>query len=48
MDRQPRPRHQRDWRQHSKDPFGQFGKPSSERSVPFRHKPPLRDEESGP
>ncbi|MEA2594450.1 MAG: hypothetical protein QOF01_919 [Thermomicrobiales bacterium] len=48
MDRQPRPQRQRDWRQTASEPLGQVGKRSSDRSIPFRHKPPLRDPQPGP
>jgi hypothetical protein len=48
MDRQPNPRnHQQDWRQKTRDPFDPFGKQSNERSVPFRHKPPLSEPQPG-
>jgi hypothetical protein len=48
MDRQSNPRNQqRDWRQKTRDPFDPFGKQSNERSVPFRHKPPLSEPKPG-
>jgi hypothetical protein len=48
MDRQPRPQHQRDWRPTWRDPYGRLDKQSNERSIPFRHKPPLIDPSTGP
>ena len=51
IDRQPRPRQPQDWRRVTRDPQSlseQLGSSRGERSVPFRHKPPLRDPQPGP